>query len=330
MHLYCRDPRAFAAEYQNDPVDDDQAGVGELKADEIACRLNGHVRGLVPTAATTLTTFIDVGQELLYWAACAWEEGFTGSVVDYGAWPPQSRTYFAYREANPTLSARYPGLGPEGQVYAGLNDLAEVLLGKDWPTDGGGTIRVSLGMVDSGWMAEVVERFARGSPHRDRLQISKGAGIGPAQTPILDRPRKPGERRGLNWIRHAPKPGHSSRLLEYNTNFFKSFIQSRLLAPVGAKGALTLFGDDPVVHRLFADHLTAEYPDSQKSERSGRTVDVWTPKPNRDNHLWDCLVGCCVAASVEGVALVSLPSAGPPTQPKKVSWAARQREKRGR
>jgi len=45
----------------------------------------------VPLAATRVTAFIDVHDKLLYWCVCAWEEDFTGYVIDYGALTATSR-----------------------------------------------------------------------------------------------------------------------------------------------------------------------------------------------------------------------------------------------
>jgi hypothetical protein len=71
---------------------------------------------------------------------------------------------------------------------------------------------------------------------------------------------------------------------------------------MGDRGCLSLFGDKPDLHRLFAEHLTAEY--RVKTEGRGRTVDEWKMRPERsDNHWLDCLVGCAVAASMQGVVL---------------------------
>jgi len=41
-----------------------------------------------------------------------------------------------------------------------------------------------------------------------------------------------------------------------------------------------------------------------KTEARGRAVDEWKAKPgNPDNHWLDCLVGCAVAASMQGAVL---------------------------
>ncbi len=68
------------------------------------------------------------------------------------------------------------------------------------------------------------------------------------------------------------------------------------------KGCLSMFGDNPVTHRLFAEHVTAEF--RVKTEGRGRTVDEWKLRAAAvDNHWLDCLVGCAVAASIQGAIL---------------------------
>jgi hypothetical protein len=89
----------------------------------------------------------------------------------------------------------------------------------------------------------------------------------------------------------------------------------------GDRGALSLFGRKPEHHRLFAEHVAdaetyvvrgskRDTPCLETStERHGRTVHEWRPKPSKsrkgscgpDNHWFDCLVGCAVAASMAGV-----------------------------
>ena len=53
---------------------------------------------------------------------------------------------------------------------------------------------------------------------------------------------------------------------------------------------------------LFAEHLTAEY--RVKTEGRGRKVDEWKIRPDaHDNHWFDGVVGCAVAASMCGCVL---------------------------
>jgi hypothetical protein len=112
----------------------------------------------------------------------------------------------------------------------------------------------------------------------------------------------------------------------FDTNFWKSFVHARLAVPMGERGCLSLFGDKPETHRLFAEHVTAEY--RVCTEGRGRTVDEWKMRPERsDNHWLDGLVGAAVAASIQGVIL---PGTGgrEPAKRGRVSFAELQRRNR--
>ena len=95
------------------------------------------------------------------------------------------------------------------------------------------------------------------------------------------------------------------RHVVFDTNYWKSFVHARLAVSMGGRGCLSLFGDTSDHHRMFAEHLTAEY--RVKTEGRGRTVDEWKLRPERgDNHWFDCLVGCAAAASLQGAAIVGM------------------------
>jgi hypothetical protein len=75
---------------------------------------------------------------------------------------------------------------------------------------------------------------------------------------------------------------------------------------MGDPGRLSIFGrklarrGGAVQHRLFAEHVTAEY--RVRTEGRGRIEDEWKlPAHKPDNHWFDCLVGCAGAASMQGV-----------------------------
>jgi hypothetical protein len=88
----------------------------------------------------------------------------------------------------------------------------------------------------------------------------------------------------------------------FDSNYWKSFVHARLAVAMGDKGCLSIFGRDPEAHRLLADHLTAEY--RVKTEGRGRVVDEWKARPEaQENHWLDGIVGCAVAASVQGAVL---------------------------
>jgi len=92
------------------------------------------------------------------------------------------------------------------------------------------------------------------------------------------------------------------RHVVFDTNYWNSLVHARVVVATGDPGCLSLFGDSPVLHRLFSDHITAEY--CVRTEGRGRTVDEWKLRAAAvDNHWLDGLVGCAVAASIQATIL---------------------------
>jgi len=60
-----------------------------LTADEVASKINRLDRNAISIGTNHLIAFIDVQQKLLFYLANAWDDDFTGYVVDYGCYPDQ-------------------------------------------------------------------------------------------------------------------------------------------------------------------------------------------------------------------------------------------------
>ena len=76
---------------------------------------------------------------------------------------------------------------------------------------------------------------------------------------------------------------------------------------------------------MLADQLTSEY--RVRTQGRGRECDEWKLRPGNDNHLFDCIVGFAVGASIQGVSLAETGSAAKVAGPKRVSFADLQRRK---
>jgi len=330
LNRFLTDKKAFWAEDQNDPAKADEESSGELTADDIAAKLNRHRRGVVPRDMSKLTAFVDVQQKCTYWCVCAWGEGFTGAVVDYGTWPDQRRAYFTLNDVKQTLSAASPGASLEAAVYAALEATADLICGRAWPVDGGGELRVERLLPDANWgeMTDTVYLWARQSRHAALVTPAHGRYVGAASNPLNARPTVPGEKRGLNW-RVPVASARAVRHVLFDANRWKSFAHERFATPMGGGGCLSLFGDRPEVHRMFAEQMVAEYRTTLQVKDVGRTADEWKQRPGKpDNHFFDCVVGCCVAASMQGVSLLGDSSGKPPAPKPRVSFAELQRRKR--
>jgi phage terminase large subunit GpA-like protein len=259
----------------------------------------------------------------------AWEDDFTGYVLDYGAYPDQKRSYYTLNDAKRTLQTLYPGASLEAQIRSGLDDLSARLLSRKWDSEDGAELSIERCLVDANWgeSTDVVYQFVRESPHAAVLIPSHGRYVGAASLPFGEYKKKQGDRVGHNWRMPNVRGKRVVRYALFDANYWKSFVHARLATPDGGGGCLSLFGDEPETHKLLADHLTAEA--GIRTEGRGRSVTEWKIKPSRpDNHWFDCLAGCCVAAAIQGASLDQT-KAGPSRRPQRVKLSELQRQKHG-
>ena len=310
MNLFYQDEVAFFCDYQNDPsaaVKDN--GPPQMSARAIATKTNGIRRGSVPLWAEHLTAFVDVQGDALFWLVAAWRSDFTGSIVNYGAFPEQGRRYYTLKDLRAKLSTAYPGAREEGRIFSGLRDLVGSLIGANYIREDGAELRLGRVLIDANYQTETVYNYVRSSNFGSAVFPSHGRYVGASSRPFIDIQRKPGELVGLNW-RVPKKTNRATRAVLFDSNFWKTFVERGFQTTTGDPGSLTLCDGTESDHRMIADHLRAEY--KVQTTGRGRSVFEWKLRPGApDNHLLDCLVGSAVAASMLGVALPGM------EQPKK-------------
>ena len=293
----------FQSECQNEPLPKIQHDSEDATTDSVLGKVNNLDMQVIPATCSHLTAFIDVQQKLLYWMVIAWEENFTGYIVDYGAYPDPRKEWFALKDARKSLQS-VAGVGSlEAAIYAGLEATVNNLCGREWKRDDGSILRIGRLMIDANWgeSTDTVYQFSRQCAFPSVVMPSHGKYVGASGTPLSQYQKKPGERVALNWI-ETSKAKRGIRYSLIDTNAWKSFLQERLKSPMGSKGCLSLNGKDKNKHRLLAHHLTAEY--RVRVEAKNRVVDEWKIRPDRpDNHWLDCAVGCCVGASMLGCSI---------------------------
>ncbi len=310
MNLKLRDESAFFAEYQNEPIVEAE-GEDMLTAEQIASKINGYQRGIVPVSCSFVTMFIDVQQKALFWLTAAWEDNFTGYVIDYGTWPKQKRQYFTLRDITRTLLKAKPGAGLEGAIYHGLSELCDEKLGIVYRREDGIEMKIDQCLIDANWgqSTDVVYQFCRQSKYAGIVLPSHGKYVGASSIPFAEYKRKKGDRVGLHWRLPNTAGKRAVRHVLIDTNYWKSFIHARLAVAMGDPGCLSLFGRDEKTHRMISEHFTAEY--RIKTMARERVVDEWKLKAARpDNHWLDCMVGAGVAASMSGAKLFGTENQG--------------------
>lgn len=295
-------PIAFAAEYQNEPATGLGEGLEQPDPNRIMHRINRRKRRQVPLEAQYVVAHIDIQATLLYFSQCAWTPAFGGGVIDYGCWPKQRVHYFVLREARHTIQDELPGASEDACIWNALTNLVGQIMTAELRRDDDTAMRVDLLGIDANWKTDLVYKFCRESEYANVLRPMHGRSISASSNPIRDWTKKPGDLVGEEWRYTAPRQGRVIRHVIYDGNYWKSQLHGRLAAPIGDASALTLYGDRPEHHRMFADHLCAET--RVRTEGRGRTLDEWKHPPHKpDNHLLDSTTGCAVLASMLGCKL---------------------------
>jgi len=220
--------------------------------------------------------------------------------LDYGTFPDQRRGWFTMADAQRTLGRAFPGMGVDGAIQAGLERLVSDYLARDWKRTGGGLMKIDRLLVDSGFKPGIVAAVKH-KVGGAAMMLSKGVGIRAGRKPMSSYARKPGEQHGHFW--YVPNVSKSSEFphVQVDANYWKTFVHAGLATAGGDRGAISLFGRKPKDHELFAEHI-AHAETWVETQGHGRVVHEWSQRPAKpDNHWFDCLVGCAVAASMCGV-----------------------------
>lgn len=305
MNIWSDNEITFYNEYQNTPVDKN-AGTLLVPAKTIRTRLNGLERRVVPMDTFAITSMLDVHDDMIYYMVCAWANDFTGYVIDYGVFPEQNRVNFSRSDKSLMTLARQFGEGRrDGAIAAGLEFLLHQLTAESYTMHGDHdkqeVNRIDKILIDSGYKPHVVEAVITkiGSPVHVRPAL--GVGIGAKQTPM--------EYWGAGSKGKSAKVGHfwvdekiktrAYRTVKGDVNYWKTAVHNAFSLRSGERGSITFWGTNPEAHRMVSEQMTAEKV--VLVEANGRKVNEWANPFKQDNHWFDCLVGCMIAASTLGV-----------------------------
>lgn len=319
-HLRFRDEAAFAAEYQNEPLSARADLPFNLNVETLLQKTNGVKRLAVPEYCEKLTTFIDVQNNVLFFMSVAWELTGRGHVIDYGTFPDQRRIHFSKQQIEKTLQKRFRTDNLNEAIYQGLGALTKLLFSRKYKRLDGAVMSMDRVAVDarSGFHTRTVRRFCRESNYVGRIHPHFGQFIGKDSRQWASWQHKKGDRLGLHCrLQPPPKNTRGVREILVDTNFWKTTTAEKLEALPGSDSSILFFESPPARHRMLAEHLVAETP-VREFGKAGNSVVVWKQDFNsRDNDYWDCLVGNCVLASVEGIGFEIEPDPSEARQQKK-------------
>ena len=316
MNLYYLvGPKAFYAEYMNNPEGDQTGKKPALRASDVMERLSGIDRGIVPIGMEKLTAFVDVQKRLLWYAVMAWNpDNFSGSVIDYGWFPDQHNRSFNLDELSLTLqqAANVHEEEIDAAVTWGLNQFGKKVLDHKWARQDGSTLSIVRCHADINYPDSqiAVGRFCRDSKWSGLMTPSRGYAMKLGRSLISSwapkphqRHPQPEKRRSSEWMITGVKQ-HMLRECLFHPHFWKGRMNTAFSLPLNSPSSISLYGADPRHHEMFAAHATSHYSIEAGSGETKWTDWLLYPGVERDD-LWDCVVGCAVAASIEGCELSS-------------------------
>lgn len=312
MNLYLKSESAFFAEYQNIPKPQEASLKPKLTEDDILTRQIDIKRNVVPADADMLTCFVDISMRCLWWTVVAFnKETYKAHIVNGGVWPSQGKPYVTLSGVKKTIQDRYPELEYSDALFTSLGDFTDEMLATEFVNENGQPVHIDAIGIDCGWGSETntVHKFTRRHAQSHRLYSCKGWGSTPLKRPLVDpeKPPKPGLPASLEGQWKALPNQYGASLIISDTNRWKTITDNALRAPLNSRSSLSIFGGRergrlPNI-RMFAEQLTAET--GVLVESDGRSLEMWKNNMNRDEHLFDCVVGCYILANIKGAKLQS-------------------------
>jgi hypothetical protein len=287
----------------------------QITSHQIMAKANRLPRRVAPESHHMVTIGVDVQSDALYWAACSFGDGFSAQLLDYGVYPEQPDANFDYRKLRRKLSDTYQGETEQGRVFAAIKRFAGIAASIPFQIQGGSETTAALIGVDSGDNTQSVYQAIKACGHPQTVFPTKGRYIGAKRKQWDEFTAKPGVRidKAYQWSIGKTEGSGTLSVVQFNTNFWKSFVMSRLRTPEGEASSFGLCGE-PREHDELAMHLTSEKCDRIVAN-DRVAVDEWSMIPNRQNHLLDAVVLCFMLASTRGIALPGLAPA--PNKPER-------------
>lgn len=289
----------FDTECQNTPPDTTADGLG-IELVHVQRKLNGIPRGVVPKGCTLITCAVDIRRREFHWSAVAWKAGAVGFIIDYGFGEIQS--------PNGRLIDKAEKLAQEKAIVKSLLEFKHNIIDRGWEIEGSGPStgsgqgemrKIDIAFVDAGYMPDAVHSFCRTTA--GRFKPVRGFGTNQFAGKTYRKPSKQKLPSGEHW--HAEfRPQTRQAYYALDVDWAKVKVHEGFLIRADQNGALSLWGDDPIEHSNFADHILAERYESEFVEGKG-SKEGWKQLHGR-NHWLDTAGYNVIAAEMRGVSVM--------------------------
>lgn len=324
MHMYFDKRDEFFAEFQQDPQDK-SAAANYLNEQQLAHCFNGLDRGQIPDDVYKLTAAIDLQEDVLYWMVIGWAKDLTGYIIAHGTTPDQPPGRFAHQNVQRRIPNWIAQQDPENaHTWESERELALTLccdlLLQGFPRDGKNDMIVDTIFVDARWpkVDDLCRRVAATEKYRGIVVPAGGQYVGPNAQAISRKRLQKGQARvdrNCEWYMDnvaVDVDGNGKfvvvKQVEFDANFYRTHVQKALAKNLKKgdgkpkRGRISYHGQRP--NKFLASHFAAKSVELKPGNR--RDLEVWIPKPNRDQDHWlDTLVMCRIAAEYEGLRLES-------------------------
>jgi hypothetical protein len=326
----------FLSEYQNIGRQLIEASPILITADQLQKKMVEYPRGLVPPQCQHVVSFLDVQDEILYYAVFACDADFNGTFIDYGTYPEIKTPYFtkhqtyswslltaeffkepAHARHRPQAVRNNQGKirAPfEAKIYYALSKAVPYLLSRIYKRAGQHQMPMKIKhlAIDTRWgqASEVIKRYIREAGLSSVIPYY-GQSLPPTQRQLEEYERREGwyfenmqhpNVREPKWV-IKPAPDGTWYMMA-DVNRLKDFLFQRLATPLGAPGSVTIHTAPKDYHELYCHHVcSSEYPEPVTAR--GMIKNQWTVREGVafDNDFLDCSAGCMALASMAGASL---------------------------
>jgi len=293
-----RDQSLFDAEMQMDVSPESEGSA--LDPDEVASRVNGFPRNVLPPGTFDAVAFIDVNTQKgagLRWGVTAFGPGRVAAVVNYGQYPADG-------------SALVPkGASPAARRSLVRQAVTEVLktivrLPLRHP-NGTRVFPIACG-VDAGYASDAVHEAVAtvaATVNLHGMDLFATLGRAWSQYKVF---KKSEEREVVSkdhvysgvTVKRVNGKVYARKYLGMHADYWREVAQKSFLAEPLTEGSVSIFGDSPSEHRDFANEITYEklVRTYREDKRPFRQAWEWVNENPGHNHSMDLLYGCFAIA----------------------------------
>ena len=281
----------FLAEYQNQPLEYRGGKPYHIDSVTVMQRTNGFPRLHVPTEASLIVSFTDINHSGLNTVVMASTNDAVRYILDYQTYPGNGMPL--YDSANFLKKKEGDQLAIARALDIHIKEIGAARYAR-----GGKLVSPDLILIDCGNWMDLVFRWCETKRHTfpmSRLSPSRGRAASKYRpTGVIGKP-------GDGW--HAAEWDKRGRVLVHNADEWRMRVQRAFLMPSGIPGGVTIFGDRPAVHSLYADEITSEVLEEYiEATEGGNTFFKWGKRVGVPNDKLDATTGCFVGLSFLGAS----------------------------